>query len=192
MGARFYFEPTCPWTWMTSRWLVEVAGQTDLTIDWRSFSLSVLDEDDEEHRLGLPALRLVESLRSAGRNDDVGRFYTEFGTRFHLEGAHAPTVVASAAKAASVDDHLAASDDPAWDDAVRASLEEALQAAGPNIGSPVLVIDGNARGAMGPIVSPFPKGQEALRLWDAVVTLHSLPAFHELKRGRTKPPALLG
>lgn len=192
MDVRVYFEPTCPWTWMTSRWLVAVAGQTDVVIDWRSFSLSVLNEDDEEHRLGRPALRVVESLRTAGRDDDIGRFYTELGVRFHRQGENDPAVVGRAAEAAGVDDHLGAADDDKWDPALRASLDEALERAGPNVGSPVLVLGGNTRGTMGPIVSPPPEGEDALRLWDAVVALHSLPMFFELKRGRSGSPAVSG
>ena len=195
MDVHFYFDPTCPWTWMTSRWLVDVANRSDVAITWRSFSLAKLNEGGHRRRPspGQRALRVVEALHGAGRNDEAGRFYAEFGTLVHVRGATpGPAVLEEAAKAASVAEYVAAADDAAWDATVQASLEEALERAGPDVGSPVLVVGDNARGAFGPIVSPPPKGQDALRLWDAVVALHSIPTFFELKRGRTGPPAVSG
>lgn len=205
MEVSFYFDAMCPWTWMTSRWLVDVAGQRDVDITWRSFSLPLLNEGKplpaalleampdlpDRLALGTGILRINESLRQAGRNDDIGRFYRECGQRFHVEGSPPDgAVLEGAAMAAGVDDQLAAAQDPSWDAALRSSLEEAVAKAGPDVGSPVLVLDGAERGAFGPIVSPPPSGKEAGRLWDAVVALHSLPTFFELKRGRSEPPAL--
>jgi 2-hydroxychromene-2-carboxylate isomerase len=205
MEVHFYFDPMCPWTWMTSRWLVEVARQREVGIDWRTFSLAMLNEGKElppdllemvpdlpaRQALGLQIIRMVESLRQAGRQEDVGRFYTESGTRVHVEQMPPERgTLEDAARAAGVEDQLAAADDNGWDAAVRASLEEALRRAGPDVGSPVLVLDGNDRGAFGPIVSPAPKGDDAVRLWDAVVSLHGVANFFELKRGRTGPPAV--
>jgi hypothetical protein len=207
MDVSFYFDSMCPWTWMTSRWLVEVASQRDLDITWRTFSLAVLNEGQEyppellaavpdlpaKVALGKQILRIVEALREAGRNDDIGRFYTECGQRFHVaalppERSH----LEEAAKAAHVDDQLAAADDEGRDAVLRASIDEALDRAGPDVGSPVLALDGNARGAFGPIVSPPPQGEDVGRLWDVLVTLHSMPEFLEVKRGRTGPPAVPG
>lgn len=207
MDVSFYFDSMCPWTWMTSRWLVDVAGQRGLDITWRTFSLPMLNEGQEippalleavpdiRQRLALDPgiLRMVESLRAAGRNDDIGRFYTECGNRFHVAAAPPErAVLEEAAKAAGVEDHLPAADDDRWDKAVRASLDEALAKAGPDVGSPVIVLDGNERGAFGPIVSPPPQGDDAARLWDAVVVLHSVPDFFEIKRGRGGPPQIPG
>lgn len=207
MDAHFYFDAMCPWTWMTSRWLVDVANRRDVTVTWRTFSLALLNEGQElppallamipdlpaRHLVGKQILRIVEALRDAGRNDDVGAFYTECGLRFHVR-AEPPdrATLDDAAKAAGVEDHLAAADDDTWDTSLRASIEEALARAGPDVGSPVIALDDNPRGAFGPIVSPPPEGDDALRLWDAVVTMHSIPTFHEIKRGRTGPPAIPG
>ena len=192
---------------MTSRWLVDVAGQRDLAVTWRTFSLPMLNEGQEippalleavpdiRERLALGSgiLRIVEALRAAGRNDDIGRFYTECGNRFHVaEAAPERATLEQAAAAAGVEDQLAAADDESLDDAIRASLDEALAKAGPDVGSPVIVIDGNERGTFGPIVSPPPQGEDAVRLWDAVVALHSVPDFYEVKRGRSGPPQVPG
>ena len=207
MDVHFYFDAMCPWTWMTSRWLLDVAAQRDIDIHWRSFSLAVLNEGTpippglleavpdihERHDLGLVILRMVEFLADAGRHDEIGRFYTECGTRFHVRQLPPErSNLEDAARAAGVEDALAAADDDAWTDRVRTSLAEAMDRAGPDVGSPVIVIDGNDRGAFGPIVSPPPTGDDAIRLWDAVVTLHTLGPFCEIKRGRTGPPAIPG
>jgi len=205
MDVHFSFDATCPWTWLTSRWLVDVADHRGLAVGWHSLSLAVLNEGKpfppeqlaavpdlpDRQALGVGVLRVVESLREAGRNDDAGRLYTEFGLRLHAQGlAPEPGLLAGAAAAAGVEDHLAAADDESWDAPVRASTEDAVARGGPDVGSPVLVLDGHEGGAFGPIVSPPPQGEDAVRLWDALVTLHSLPTFYEIKRGRTGPPDL--
>jgi len=207
MVVHFYFDTMCPWTWLSSRWLVDVADQRDLDIRWRTCSLAVLNEGKPippallaavpdiaaRHALGVRIVRVVESLAHADRNDDIGRFYTECGLRFHVQALPpAESALVEAGVAAGVEDHLAAADDDTWDAPARASTDEAVARAGPDVGSPVLVIDGNGRGAFGPIVSPPPEGDDAVRLWDAVVTLHSTPTFLEIKRGRAGPPAIPG
>lgn len=205
MDVHLYFDATCPWTWLTSRWLVDVAARRDLEVGWRTCSLAVLNEGKPfppellaavpdlpaRQALGVRVLRLVEALGAAGRNDDIGRLYTEVGQRLHVEGRPPdPGLLAEAATAAGVADLVAAADDGAWDTPVRASTEDAVARAGPDVGSPVLLLEGHDRGSFGPIVSPPPVGEDALRLWEAVVTLHSLPTFLEVKRGRTAGPAL--
>lgn len=207
MDVCFYFDSMCPWTWMTSRWLIDVADQRDLNITWRTFSLPMLNEGKEvppalleavpdihdQLALGKGILRVVESLRAEDRNDDIGRFYTACGNRFHVaQVAPERAALDEAAEVSGVGDRLAAADDESLDEAIRASLDEALAKAGPDVGSPVLVIDGNERGAFGPIVSPPPQGDDAGRLWDAVLELHSVPTFYEVKRGRSRPPEVPG
>jgi predicted DsbA family dithiol-disulfide isomerase len=207
MEVQFYFDAMCPWTWLTSRWLVDVAGQRDVDIVWRTFSLPLLNEGRpippallemvpdlvERLAVGSQILRLVESLRAAGRNDDIGRFYTECGLRFHVGGVPPDrATLDEAARAAGVADQLPAADDEQWDPPLRASLHEAMTRAGPDIGSPVIVLDGYYRGIFGPIVSPPPEGEDAVRLWDALVTLISMPRFLEIKRGRPDPPEIPG
>ncbi|HEV8116810.1 MAG TPA: DsbA family protein [Acidimicrobiales bacterium] len=200
-GATFYFDPGCPWTWMTSRWLVAAARERSLDIRGRTFSLALLNEDrplppfldTSEMRakmaLAARALRVVDAAVTQGDNDAAARFYTEFGTRFH-ESDQPPSdeMLDAAVEAADVGDLVSSADDSKLDAAAAESLAEARRLAGPDIGSPVLHLYGAERGTFGPIVSPPPVGEEAGRLWDAVVGLQEIGSFYELKRGRTDPP----
>ncbi|PZG19729.1 hypothetical protein C1I95_10980 [Micromonospora craterilacus] len=191
MDATFFFDPICPWTWRTSRWLVSVAEARDLRIEWRAFSLSILNggnvppEYAEAMTASGRALRLVEALRAEGRHDDAGRFYAELGARTHDAG-NPPSgkLVDAAVEAAGLDDAAAALDDERWDDAVHASHALAYASAGPDIGSPVLMVPGADRGAHGPILTEVPGTEDALTLWDSLLPLLRMPAFHEVKRGR--------
>lgn len=187
----FSFDPVCPWTWTTSRWLVAVAEARDLEVEWRSLSLHLLNGETApaEHRpamlASLASLRLVEALRGAGRNGDVGRFYTELGTRVHDDGAPLTLeLVREAATTAGVDDLEAALDDRKLDAAVRRSLDDAMASAGPDIGSPVLEVGGARRGLYGPILGEVPGEEESLAIWDAVAAVVGIDAFFEVKRGR--------
>ena len=191
MEVTFYFDPACPFTWRTSRWLRTVAPERDLTVRWSPFSLSILNGDDvpEQYRAPMAAssraLRLVAALSADGRHDELGTFYTELGNRTHEAGAVlSDEIVAAAAEAAGIDKAAAVLDDPSWDDAVRESHETAMTLAGPGIGSPVLQVAGAARGLHGPIIADVPSLDESLRIWDATAALISIDAFFEVKRGR--------
>jgi hypothetical protein len=196
--VQFFFDPTCPWTWLTSRWLVEVSAQAGFSIDWRSLSLALLNADrevPEQYRApmeaGKGALRLVEAARQAGRSEEVGRFYTDLGARLHHDDAEATVaLVTEVAGAAGLGDLAGAVTDTSWDDLLASSLKEARDLAGPDVGSPVLVPPGATFGFFGPIVSPPPTGAEASALWEIVTASVKLPAFYELKRGRTTGPQL--
>lgn len=200
-GATFFFDPVCPWTWMTSRWLVAAARERSLDIRWRTFSLALLNQDrplppfldTPEMRakmdLAARALRVVDAAVIQGDNEAAGRFYTEFGTRFHQSGEPtADGMLDAAVEAAGVGDLVGAADGARLDTTAAESLAEAIRLAGPDIGSPVLHLDGAGRATFGPIVSPPPAGEEAGRLWDAVVGLSEIGSFYELKRGRSDPP----
>jgi predicted DsbA family dithiol-disulfide isomerase len=191
MDATYYFDPACPFTWRTSRWLVGVAADRDVTVHWRAFSLSILNGDNvpEQYKPMMEAsnraLRLVEALAADHRNDDVATFYTELGNRTFEQGAPiSDEVVVAAAEAAGVTDPASVLDDPAWDEAVRASHEKAYASAGPDIGSPVIEIDGAPRGVHGPIIGEVPGRDEGLAIWDALVPLSRSATFFEIKRGR--------
>ena len=193
MEVTYFFDPACPFTWCTSRWLVGVAADRDVTVRWRSFSLSILNGDDvpAEHKpvmqASTRALRLVEALRAEGRNDDVGTLYTGIGTRTHEAGVPlSDGVVVAAAQAAGLADPTPVLQDPSWDEAVRESHELAYGSAGPDIGSPVLLIEGAVRGVYGPILGSGepPPREEGLAIWDAVIPLARSDRFVELKRGR--------
>ncbi len=199
----FYLDAGCPWTWLASRWLVDVAEQRELSVRWRPFSLALLNEGKElPPRFDTPAfrermattgraLRVITALGEAGDHDGAGRFYTELGRRLHDgEEAGDADPIAAAAAAAGVDASVADREDGDVDSAIASRLQEALALAGPDIGSPVLRIDGAARGFHGPIVSPRPTGESAAQLFDAIATLQSQDGFFEVKRGRSGPPAL--
>lgn len=201
----FYLDPVCPWTWLTSRWLVDVATQRDLSVRWRPFSLALLNEgrltppqfDTPEFRektaRGADALRVLTVLGEEGEHDAAGEFYGEFGRRFH-DGADTGEgdVVEAAAAAAGVDEWLARADADTVDAVIRARLAEAIEVAGPDVGSPVLRIDGAARGLHGPIITPRLTGDAATQLFDAIAVLQAQDAFFEIKRGRTDGPAVGG
>ncbi|GIF12119.1 DsbA family protein [Actinoplanes teichomyceticus] len=191
MEAIYYFDPACPFTWRTSRWLTSVAAERGVRLRWRAFSLTILNGDDapEKYRPMMQAssraLRLVEALRADGREEAAGAFYTELGNRTFEAGTPlSDAVVDEAAKAAGVEQAGAVLDDPAWDAAVRESHEAAMALAGPDIGSPVLHLAGAARGLHGPIIGEVPAPDEALAIWDATAALMRIDTFFEVKRGR--------
>lgn len=192
MEATYFFDPACPFTWRTSRWLVSVAPERDVTLRWRAFSLSILNGDDipDEYKPMMAAsgkaLRLVEALHADNRDDDIATFYTELGNRTHEAGVPlSDDVVVQAAEAAGVADPKTILDDATWDEAVRESHELAFGSAGPDIGSPVLMVEGATRGVHGPIIGDVPGRDEALAIWDAVVPLARSATFFEIKRGRS-------
>ncbi|HZU11401.1 MAG TPA: DsbA family protein [Chloroflexota bacterium] len=193
----FYFDPTCPWTWITSRWLVAIARRRGMTISWQPMSLPVLnggvenmpERFQEGDRLSVRALRMVAAMRRAGRIDLIGRFYTELGTRLHVDGdAPSLDVLQSAAEAAGADVFLVDAGDSRYDADVKESTDRGMALAGPDIGSPVLAIPGHGRGIYGPIISPAPSGAETERLWESLETLLAMPCFYELKHGRSAAP----
>jgi hypothetical protein len=196
-SAAFFFDPLCPWTWVTSRWLVDVADHRGFLIAWRALSLAWLHADDGGSSAG-PAsgpaavghafLRITQYLAAELEFEASGRFYREWGTRVH-DGGVSPTVAVleDAARDAGLSRRIRhAARDPELDVAVRRATESAVARAGPDVGSPVLVPPGAARGVFGPIMTSPPSGDGALALWDAVVTFTALDSVYELKHGRAQ------
>ncbi|MFC7528746.1 DsbA family protein [Actinoplanes sp. GCM10030250] len=191
MEVIYYFDPGCPFTWRTSRWLLAVAPERGLTVRWSPFSLAILNGDGvpEQYRAMVAAssraLRLVAALKADGRQNQLAVYYTELGNRTHEAGAGmSDEIVDAAADAAGVEKAAVILDDPSWDESVRESHEAAMALAGPGIGSPVLQVEGVTRGLHGPIISEVPAIEESLAIWDATATLIRLDSFFELKRGR--------
>lgn len=196
-GVDFYFDPACPWTWLTSRWLVDAARQRGIDITWRSLSLLVLNDGKvpEQYadvvRAGAGAHRLFAALHEAGRSDLVGDVYTEIGRRSHDAGEPLSSdIVRSAAEAAGAQEWLAALDDESRDAAVELSTKQAVAVAGPDVGSPVLAHGSPRIGIFGPIVNPGPRGEQGARLLDLVLEASAIDGFFELKRGRGTGPVL--
>ncbi len=198
MQVRFYFDPLCPWCWVTSRWLSdEVAPHRDIEVDWRPISLWVRNEGkdlDEGYKRYLPVmertfklLRVVEAMRADGRSDQVLAVYRAFGAHFHHGEDGMDFDVAEALAEAGVDTgYAAAYDDEGWDEAVRAATAEAEDAAGDDVGTPIVAfeVDGEWKGYFGPVIPEMVRGEQALRLWDGLAALIETPGFFELKRKR--------
>ena len=191
-SVEFSFDPGCPFTWRTSRWLSDVAARAGFPVQWRLMSLAVLNEGQEipeqfreARRQGWRALRLLAAAQQAGGPDAVGRLYTALGRRRHEQGqSYGDDVFSDAVAEAGLPAELVqAADDVSCDAPIQASHEEGQRRAGTALGSPILALDG-ARGYFGPIVVPPPHGAEADRLFEAVRLLSSIPGFSELKTAR--------
>lgn len=191
----FWFDPSCPWAWMTSRWVEEVAPHRNLDITWRVMSLAVLNEDQEvseDYRAFFPRAlrytRLVAAVRELEGDDAVGPLYTALGTRIHPGGSKDPDEVIPAAlnDVGLPADYLRYADSDEYDEQMRASHFDGIDRVGQDVGTPVIAVNGTA--FFGPVISPIPRGQQALTLWDGVVAAASVDGFFELKRTRTRAP----
>lgn len=191
-----YIDPGCPWTWITSRWLVDAAGRADVPLTWRSFSLVMLNEGREIPESLVPlvtasarAHRVIASLADEGRHAEVDAFYTAYGTRrFVLAETPDDDMVATSGAEVGIDDAVARAGDETLDALVRTSFDEIVALVGTDVGAPAIRLDGTDRALFGPIVNPAPTGEDADRLFGAFLTLLELPGFYELKRSRTGPP----
>ncbi|MFH9748904.1 DsbA family protein [Streptomyces anulatus] len=199
----FWFDPLCPWAWMTSRWMLEVEKVRDVEVRWRVMSLAVLNEDKlddlpEEYRDLLEnkawgPVRVVVAARQLHGDAVVGPLYTALGTRFHNNG-EGPTreAVAAALKDVGLPADLAEyADSDRYDTELRASHKEGIDKVGQEVGTPVIAVpgaDGEQIAFFGPVVTPAPKGEEAAKLWDGTLLVASIPGFYEIKRTRTQGP----
>ncbi|MFF0503928.1 DsbA family protein [Streptomyces griseus] len=199
----FWFDPLCPWAWMTSRWMLEVEKVRDVEVRWHVMSLAVLNEDKldelpEEYRDLLEnkawgPVRVVVAARQLHGDEVVGPLYTALGTRFHNNG-EGPTREAVAAALKDVglpEDLLEYADKDTYDTELRASHKEGIDKVGQEVGTPVIAVpgaDGEQVAFFGPVVTPAPKGEEAAKLWDGTLLVASIPGFYEIKRTRTQGP----
>jgi 2-hydroxychromene-2-carboxylate isomerase len=194
-SVEFWFDPSCPWAWMTSRWVDEVAKYRDLDVTWNIMSLAVLNEDkdvSDEYRAFFPRAlrytRLVAAVKELHGPAAVKPLYDALGARIHPGGSIDPDEVIPAALAElGLPAELAAcslSDD--YDEQMRASHFDGINRVGQDVGTPVIAVDGVA--FFGPVISPAPKGEQAVALWDGVVAVSSYPGFFEIKRSRTVGP----
>ncbi|MEV4568648.1 disulfide bond formation protein DsbA [Nonomuraea sp. NPDC049419] len=192
MMADMWFDPSCPYTWLTSRWLIEVGKVRAVEVLWHVMSLSVLNEGreddpegDPEGYLWVPA-RICAAVRKTHGQEALGRFYTALWTtgggdwlgdlQTALETADLPQDLAEAGMGHDYDDEL------------RASTAEALEHVGGNqVGTPVVAVTGRAA-FFGPVISRVPTGEDAGRLWDGVLLVAGTPGFHELKGGPPSQP----
>lgn len=206
----FFFDPICPFAWVTSRWVDEVAKLRGITIEWKFIALAIVNEETDYskfppaypslHGLGRRLLRVAAAARASGGNEAVAAFYTAAGERMHHDGvsvavfggeAIPENLVAEVIAAAGLDASLvSAADDESWDALLREETELSLSRTGRDVGTPILTFaPGSDREAslFGPVISSIPRGNAALELWDAVQTLARTPGFAELKRSLRDP-----
>lgn len=195
MQADFWFDPLCPWAWMTSRWMLEVEKVRDVQVSWHVMSLSYLNsnkEVSEKYQAKLIAgwgpVRLIEAAKAAHGSQVVLPLYTAFGNRIHLQKQELnDQLIADVLNDVNLPaELLAAASDSAWDDAVKQSHHAGMDQVGTDVGTPVIAVAGSA--FFGPVISPAPKGEQAGKLWDGVVGVAQYPGFFELKRTRTVGP----
>jgi hypothetical protein len=192
----FWFDPLCPWAWITSRWILEVEKVRPVSVRWHVMSLSILNENKEDlpdryktlMAEGWGPVRVAVAVEQKAGQEAVGRFYTEVGTRFHQEKAdRSRATIEAALTAAGLPTDLAdAMTSTEYDEALRASHADGIERVGYEVGTPIISVLGTA--IFGPVVSPIPRGEAAGKLWDGVLLVAGTDGFFELKRSRTRDP----
>lgn len=191
--ADFWFDPLCPFAWISSRWILEAEQVRDIEVHWHVMSLAYLNKDkdipDSYREMLAPAwgpVRVLIAAQQAHGDQVLLPLYTEMGNRIHLEQrAIDRELIAEAVAAVGLPAELVqAMDDPAWDEAVAASHHEGMDAVGSDVGTPTIHVNGAA--FFGPVLSSIPRGEEAGKLWDGCVLVAGFPHFYELKRSRTR------
>ncbi|WP_325050293.1 mycothiol-dependent nitroreductase Rv2466c family protein [Actinomadura craniellae] len=192
----FWFDPACPWAWIASRWIHEVAELRPIEPRWHVMSLAVLNEGQdipEQYREFMKrawgAVRICIAAEQKHGPEVLGALYTELGTRFHHEKAPAERATFEAAlRAAGLDPELAAAaESEDYDAALRASHADGMDRVGYDVGTPVISVEGVS--FFGPVVTPIPRGEAAARLWDGVLLVAGVDGFYELKRSRDRDPS---
>ncbi len=208
--VEFFWDPICPWAWLTSRWVAEVAGQRDLSVDWRFICLKLVNAAKDygsdfpdgyiaAHGSGQKLLRVAAAVRDAEGRDGLGDLYTQFGGDLHVRGRRDdivghydegfPEYLRSVGVA---EQYIAAANDDRWDATLQADTDEALGRTGKDVGTPIISFrrDGQLYSFFGPVISTVPRGDDALRLWDAIWEVATFPGVAELKRSLRERPQL--
>ena len=203
----FFFDPGCPWAWVTSRWVTEVCDIRKYEVSWKFVSLSMINSDrgyganDDYHKtihnFGLAALRVASAARAAEGNDGVRKFYSEFGNSFHnqkkregfdnnkhkllteiLQSGLLPTIWADSFE------------DETHTPVIRYETDLALSRTGKDVGTPILTFKPGAPNEgsfFGPVISKIPRGEDAVKLWDAIEIIATTSGMAELKRSLRSP-----
>lgn len=193
--AGFWFDPLCPWAWMTSRWILEVEKVRDIEVEWNLFSLAYLNRDKDvpaEYKAKLVrswhCTRVIAAAIAQKGNAITLPLYTAISSRIHLQKAEVGEVLFKEAlvEVGLSPDLAAAMNDESFDAAIIESHERGIKMVGNDVGTPIIAIGDVA--FFGPVISPAPKGEAAGKLWDGVVGVASYPGFFEIKRSRNVGP----
>ncbi len=199
--ADFWFDPLCPWAWITSRWMLEVEQVRDIHTEWHVMSLAILNAGRSElseaykERMARAKgpVRVCIAAEQMKGSEILLPLYTAIGSRFHLEQrgraeGEAETVIAEALAELGLPASLAdAATSDEFDAALEASHRAGMDPVGDDVGTPVIHYNGTA--IFGPVVTPAPKGEAAGRLWDGVLLCTATDGFFELKRTRDRRPS---
>jgi hypothetical protein len=193
-----WFDPRCPWAWLTSRWLLEVEQVRPIEVRFHVMSLSLLNEGREDPAKTARGLGPVRVCTAAAQRHGEGvlrELYTAFGNRIHRRKEQlGPELFTGALTDAGLDPVLAgAADSTDYDEALRASHDAGMEPVGLDVGTPTIHApgpDGERVAFFGPVVTPAPKGEVAGRLWDGVMLVAGTPGFYEIKRTRDQAPII--
>jgi len=207
----FFWDPVCPFAWITSRWIEKVAAQSDYSVNYRFISLRILNKDkdyatefppeyEKGHTAGLRMLRVAAAVRAEVGTGPMGALVTAYGESywdqpkgsgmrdFLSTTSHAEQVLSAAGLPTT---YASALDDTTWDEMLEQETELALSRTGRDVGTPIITFkppDGLS--FFGPVISRVPSDADAVPLWDAVTTLAAFPGFAEMKRSMREVPQL--
>jgi hypothetical protein len=193
--AEFWFDPMCPWAFITSRWILEVSKVRDIEISWNIFSLPHLNRDREMPERyktifanSWSCTRVIKAVENQFGKEKTLPLYTAISTRIHVQKESvSQDLLIDALSEISVDSKFALEmNNSDWDKEIIQSHERGIKLVGDDVGTPIIAINGI--GFFGPVISPAPKGEDAGKLWDGVVLSASYPGFFEIKRSRTIGP----